>query len=82
MEGRVGVTSASDPHRRMKAAAVETGDVLVATANSTSVKRESPQAMASDFSWLHGMLVFDDVALSKVVAEFNRYSAEEDRHRR
>jgi len=50
--------------------------VLVATANSTSVTHQSLQAMSSDFSWLHGMLVFDDAPLSKVVAEFSRYSSE------
>jgi len=75
MEGRVGVANADDPNpeRGLK---LSKGEMLVATANSTSVTHQSLQAMSSDFSWLHGMLVFDDAPLSKVVAEFSRYSSE------
>lgn len=75
IDGRVGVTGASDPHPE-EGLRLSKGDVLVATANSASVTKEPAEALANEFSWLHGMLVFDNVPLSKVVAEFRRYSAD------
>lgn len=75
IDGRVGVTGASDPHPE-DGLRLSKGDVLVATANSTSVRKASAKTMAADFSWRKGMLEFDDVAVSQVVAEFNRYSSE------
>ena len=75
IDGRVGVTGASDPHPE-DGLRLSKGDVLVATANSTSVRKASAKALASDFSWRRGMLVFDDMPVSRVIAEFNRYSSE------
>ncbi len=75
IDGRVGVSGASDPHPE-DGLRLSKGDVLIATANSTSVQKASAKTLASDFSWLHGMLVFDDMPVAQVVAEFNRYSSE------
>ncbi|HEV2561261.1 MAG TPA: FecR domain-containing protein [Rhizomicrobium sp.] len=75
MEGRVGVASASDAHSARNLQ-LSQGDILVATANASSVTRKAQRKIANDFSWRQGMLVFDDVPFSKVVAEFNRYSTE------
>jgi len=56
-------------------ATLNPGDEAVATLVSLSVTRKTPQQLADELSWRHGMLVFRDAPLSEVVREFNRYNA-------
>jgi transmembrane sensor len=55
-------------------ATLNPGDEAIATPVSLSVTRKTPQQLADELSWRHGMLVFRDAPLSEVVREFNRYN--------
>lgn len=72
MEGQVSVGgTASAPSQAL---ILSKGDILVATAQSMSVLKKPEQKISKDLGWRRGMLVFDDVPLSRVIGELNRYS--------
>jgi transmembrane sensor len=50
------------------------GDVVMATANSVSLVRKSPQNLTNQLGWRRGMLVFDQATLADVAGEYNRYN--------
>jgi len=69
LDGRVRM--GADGHRP---AILTPGDVAIATANSLSVRKASPQALSNVLSWRHGVLVFKHTTLAAAAAEFNRYN--------
>ena len=50
------------------------GDDAVATPVSMSVTRKTPQELADELAWRHGMLVFRNTRLADAVREINRYN--------
>lgn len=52
------------------------GDVVVATANSTTLTRKPIRDLSSELGWRRGMLVFKHTTLAAAAAEFNRYNPE------
>lgn len=63
-----------DSAGRVRSTILKPGDVAVATAKSISVSKELQPMLAKQLSWRRGILVFDNVALADVAAEFNRYN--------
>ena len=51
------------------------GDDAVATPVSMSITRKTPQELADELAWRHGMLVFRNTRLADAVSEINRYTA-------
>jgi transmembrane sensor len=51
------------------------GDDAVATSESVTVIRKTPQELANELAWRRGLLVFRQTKLADVVREFNRYNA-------
>ena len=51
------------------------GDVAVATANTTMVKRETVRDLAGELGWRRGLLVFHDTPLASAAEILNRYNA-------
>lgn len=51
------------------------GDDAIATPVSVSVTRKTPQELADELAWRHGMLVFHNTRLDEVVREINRYNS-------
>ncbi|HEY5239797.1 MAG TPA: FecR domain-containing protein [Rhizomicrobium sp.] len=73
VEGRARIDTADtgmQPHSAM----LTPGDVAVATADSMSVTKGSPQELTDTLSWRSGMLIFDNMTLGDAAAEFNRYN--------
>ncbi|HEV2561662.1 MAG TPA: FecR domain-containing protein [Rhizomicrobium sp.] len=52
------------------------GDVVVASARRTTLKREPIEEISSELSWRRGVLVFKHATLGEAAAEFNRYNPE------
>ena len=50
------------------------GDEVVATPASTSFTRKTPDELADELAWQHGVLKFRHTRLADAVAEFNRYN--------
>jgi transmembrane sensor len=73
VEGKARIDTA-DAGMRAHSAMLIPGDVAVATADSMSVTKGSPQELADTLSWRSGMLVFDNMTLGDAAAEFNRYN--------
>jgi|HubBroStandDraft_2_1064218.scaffolds.fasta_scaffold152607_2 transmembrane sensor len=73
LDGSVRFDSA-DPTVQPHSETLRPGDVAVATDNSVSVMRKSPQVLSDISAWRSGMLVFRDTPLAEAAAEFNRYN--------
>jgi transmembrane sensor len=69
-----GIVRLEDSAARQAPKILTKGEVAVASANKTSVTRQSPRALADAMGWQRGVLVFDHTALADVAREFNRYS--------
>lgn len=52
------------------------GDVAVATADTTSIRKKSEHSLANELAWRHGLLVFDHTMLADAAEAFNRYNRE------
>jgi transmembrane sensor len=50
------------------------GDVLLASTDGLSVKKQPLQALATTLAWRRGMLVFHETSLLDAAQEFNRYN--------
>jgi transmembrane sensor len=50
------------------------GDIVTATAESISLRREPNQSLSNQLGWRRGMLVFDHATLAEVADEYNRYN--------
>ena len=72
-QGRVWLDAAGK-QTPSQSALLAPGDVAMATANSVSVTRKTTQALATEMSWRHGVLVFKHTALADAASEFNRYN--------
>ncbi len=55
-------------------AMLKPGDVVVASDEHMSLKRENTAGMAEGLSWRHGLLIFQYTTLADAAAEFNRYN--------
>lgn len=75
IEGRASFESA-DPRIQQHSVTMNPGDNVVATAQTMSVTKIAPQALARDLAWRSRMLVFDETPLVAAAAEFNRYNRE------
>lgn len=72
IEGRVRVDDG--PGRETSAAIITAGDTAIARGGSTLIAPKSEERVESALAWRDGMLTFDLIPLSDVVAEFNRYN--------
>lgn len=72
LEGRVRVEDGASNGDH--ASIIGAGDFAVARGPSTLVTTKSEEHVESALAWRDGMIVFDQTALSDVVAEFNRYN--------
>ncbi|HEV2560757.1 MAG TPA: FecR domain-containing protein [Rhizomicrobium sp.] len=63
-----------DTQTSAKAEVLTPGDVLMASADRVSVKKESLHDLLASLAWRQGMLVFHNTALADAAAEFNRYN--------
>ena len=52
------------------------GDVVVANASHTELRKEPISALTDELSWRRGVLVFRHTTLAEAAAEFNRYNPE------
>jgi transmembrane sensor len=50
------------------------GDIVTATVETVSLKREQPHSLSNQLGWRRGMLVFDHATLAQVASEYNRYN--------
>jgi len=50
------------------------GDIVTATVESVSLKREPSRNLSNQLGWRRGMLVFDHATLADVANEYNRYN--------
>jgi len=50
------------------------GDIVTATAETVSLKREPSRNLSNQLGWRRGMLVFDHATLADVANEYNRYN--------
>lgn len=71
IEGRVKVELKDTP---WKETTLSSGDVLVASAGSVSVKRGPVADLSNALAWRKGMLVFHSTTLLDAAREFNRYN--------
>jgi transmembrane sensor len=55
-------------------ATLKPGDVVVASAQKMSLKKETTTDMAEGLGWRHGLLIFKYTTLADAAAEFNRYN--------
>lgn len=71
-EGRVRF----DPYAQIntKPEMLTPGEVLIASADRVSVKKEPLQDLLASLAWRNGMLQFHNTPLASAVAEFNRYN--------
>ena len=73
IEGRAqfdGLDGAAPKHVTLKP-----GDVVVASENTVSVKKEDTADLATGLGWRHGLLIFRYATLADAAAEFNRYNS-------
>jgi transmembrane sensor len=73
VEGSARLESSAQGER---SAVLKPGDVVIATADSLSLRKSPASAMTDSLSWRRGVLVFHHTPLSDVVAEFNRYNTQ------
>jgi transmembrane sensor len=71
VKGRAELAS-DDPHARR--ALLTPGDDAIATDQSVSITRKTPQQIADELAWQRGVLVFRNTPLADAVAQFNRYN--------
>jgi len=55
-------------------ATLKPGDVVVASAQKMSLKKENTTDLATGLGWRHGLLIFKYTTLADAAAEFNRYN--------
>ena len=60
---------------RQPSANLVSGDVAVATADSTKISKSKLAVLSDKLSWRQGVLVFHHTALADAAAEFNRYNS-------
>jgi len=72
IEGRVRVDDGQG--RDTSAAIITAGDTAIARAGSTLIAPKSEERVEGALAWRNGMLSFNLIPLSEVVAEFNRYN--------
>ncbi len=53
------------------------GDVVVATATSMSVSKNSDRELKTRLAWRRGLLIFDNATLADAAAELNRYNRQQ-----
>ncbi len=75
VDGKVWFTS-DNGKAGARSALMTPGDVLVATANSLSVAKRTPAALANDLGWRRGLLVFHHSTLADAASEYNRYNTQ------
>lgn len=71
-EGRVSVTDAG--HNSDAPLILTVGDAVSIEGASLLRRQETPQSIDAELAWRGGQLVFDQVLLGEVAAEFNRYN--------
>jgi len=76
VEGSARFESSDADGSKQRSIVLTSGDAVVATADSLSLKRKSADQMADSLGWRRGMLVFHRTPLAEVVAEYNRYNAQ------
>jgi len=74
VDGRVLFDAKNATRRRV--ALLTAGDELVATENSVTQLRRSPQDLSNRLAWRRGVLIFKNTPLVEAMAEFNRYHNE------
>jgi transmembrane sensor len=72
LEGRARIESANAQARHQ--ALLVPGDVVVATASSMSITKESAPELSNNLGWRRGVLVFKHTTLADAAAELNRYN--------
>lgn len=72
IKGRASIEADSD--RRRQPIVLKPGDVAIADAESTIVRRQPQSRLQENLAWRKGILVFDDTTLSDAVSQFNRYN--------
>jgi len=50
------------------------GDVVIANAKTVSLSRKKPAILSAELSWRHGVLIFEQMTLSAIADELNRYN--------
>lgn len=50
------------------------GDVVIASAKAVSLSRRKPAVLSAELSWRHGVLIFEQMTLSAIADELNRYN--------
>lgn len=73
IDGKVWFTS-DNGKSPAKSALMTPGDIVVATADTLSVEKRAPAALADELSWRRGLLVFHHASLADAASEYNRYS--------
>lgn len=72
LDGRVWFESGGDPSAR--SAVLASGDVLVATADSIAITRETHRQLSGELGWRSGLLVFRNTPLAEAARQYNRYN--------
>jgi transmembrane sensor len=73
VDGKVWFTS-DNGKAAARSALMTPGDVLVATATSLSVAKQTSAELANDLGWRRGLLVFHHSTLADAASEYNRYN--------
>lgn len=73
VEGRARIEQANTSVQH-ETAILSPGDLGVATADTMSVRKQSPAAIARALSWRHDLLIFHDTTLADAAASLNRYN--------
>jgi transmembrane sensor len=73
LEGRARIES-TNAQIQHQAALLMPGDVVVATAGSMSITKESTPELLNNLGWCRGVLVFKHTTLADAAAELNRYN--------
>lgn len=50
------------------------GDVVIANAKTVSLSHRKPATLTAELSWRHGVLIFEQMTLSAIADELNRYN--------
>ena len=73
VEGKARFDTALEPAQSQQTV-LTPGDIVTATAESISLKREPSRNLSNQLGWRRGMLVFDHATLAEVATEYNRYN--------
>jgi transmembrane sensor len=73
IEGRARFESANKL-ANMPPAVLSPGDVVIATARTTTITKKPGRDLINDLGWRHGMLTFYRVTVADAASEFNRYN--------